>query len=412
MLRRALFVFTTGSALGAGVLQPHAQPADIAALERVVAARPTDVDSRRRLAQGYEAAGRLIEAVDEWRRVTELAPTLPSGWYALGHAYNSVARAAMRTFDAPQEHGVWRQLLIADGLLANGHLTDAFALFRASLAQLPSMVTIHDSIAQIYERTGHPAWAARERARAVVVPAECAKRRAVCEFRAGRYDTALHAALTENDAESRYWRARAATELALAAFRQLESLPDSAERRAVRATIARAEERHHDAVVELNAALKLAPGNPALLFDLASALYAARDFEQALAISSTLGRSRPDDVRVLKLTGFALLQLRRVDEALPILKQAAKSDSSDPAVLLALGRAYVHNGEFAAAIPLIEPQLADDPDGSLHVQLARAYAGTGQRDKATTLLARSQELHRRSEEQKAEAARRRITPPD
>jgi hypothetical protein len=45
------------------------------------------------------------------------------------------------------------------------------------------------------------------------------------------------------------------------------------------------------------------------------------------------------------------------------------------------------------------------------VQLARAYTGAGQREKAASLLARSQELHRASEERSAEAARRSISPP-
>ena len=85
--------------------------------------------------------------------------------------------------------------------------------------------------------------------------------------------------------------------------------------------------------------------------------------------------------------------------------------AADPGPRLALGRAYLHNGDFAAAIPLIEAQLADDQDGSLHVQLARAYTGLGQRDKAAALLARSQEMQRAAEERNRAAAQRTITPP-
>ena len=44
--------------------------------------------------------------------------------------------------------------------------------------------------------------------------------------------------------------------------------------------------------------------------------------------------------------------------------------------------------EFAAALPLLEWQLAGDTDGSVHVQLSRALAGLGQQDKADALLAR------------------------
>src|SRR4051812_40917476 len=69
----------------------------------------------------------------------------------------------------------------------------------------------------------HADWAARERATGVVSPEVCATRKAFCEFRAGRYRTALASALPRTDAESRYWQARAAAELARAAFKQLDT---------------------------------------------------------------------------------------------------------------------------------------------------------------------------------------------
>jgi predicted Zn-dependent protease len=318
----------------------------------------------------------------------------------------------MHAFDDDRPaHAPWRQLLVADRLAATGHFTDAFAMYRSVLNELPSMTSIHESVARVYERTGHRDWAIRER-RLGVVPAEaCAVRPALCEFRAGRYDAVLRATLAATDPESRYWRARAATELALAAFARLDTLPDSPERHATRAATARAEDRHQDAIAEWAAALKLAPGSPALVYEFASSHYAARDFEQTVATLAPLLQANPADVRFLKLTGYALVHLRKVDEAVPVLERAIALDPSDPGPQLALGRAHVHRGAFAAAVPLIEPHLAADQDGSLHVQLARAYAGIGQRERSDALLARSQELNRASEERSAAAVRRRIAPP-
>ena len=387
------------------------QSGDLADLERAAAASPSDVQTQRRLAAAYETAGRRLDAVGAWSRVTELAPQAPGGWYALGLAYSAVAQEAIRSFDDRAEDVVWRQLLIADGLLATGHLTDAFAIYRSVEAQLPSMVTIHESVARIYERSGHKAWAAVERKRGVLAADACATRKALCEFRAGRYRSALDAAMTGTDAESRYWRARSARELSRAAYAHLDTLPDSPERHASRATIARAEDRHQDAVTELTAALKLAPQNLTLTFELATACYGARDYERALATVNPLLQARPDDPRFVKLAGYSLLQLRRLDEALPLLQKATAIDPSDPGPQLALGRAHLQRGDYAAAIPLIEPQLGTDPDGSLYVQLARAYTGAGQRERAAALLARSLELQRASEERSAEAARRKIEAP-
>lgn len=363
-------------------------------------------------AQSGDAAARNpVDAIAALRKATELAPTVPSGWYALGQAYNDVKQGALGTFGAQPEDAPWRQLLAADALLSTGHLADAFVLYRASLEQLPSMVSIHDSVARIYERTGHTAWAVQERAKGPLSPADCARRKALCAFRSGQYRSALAATLAQSDAESRYVRARAANELALAAFKRLDALPDSAERRVVRATVASGEERYTEAIAELKAALTLRPADPALLYALATTSYDARDYEQALATASALLKAHPDDPRLIRLTGHSLLQMRRLDEALPILQRVVERDPADVGSRLALGRAHLQNGDFAAAVPLIEAQLAGDQDGSLHLQLARAYSGLGQRDKAAALLARSEEIQRAAEERNAAAAKRTIVAP-
>ena len=383
----------------------------IVSLERAVAARPADVESRRILAEEYSASGRFTDAVAQLRRVTELAPELASAWYALGHAYNAIKQEAIATFDTRPEDSSWRQLLGADALLANGHVIDAFTVYREVLEQLSSMVSVHDSVARIYEQTGHANWAARERAIGARSAIDCVRRKALCEFRAGRYRSALTAALAQPDSESRYWRARAANELALGAFKRINELADSPERRAVRATLARVEERYIDAIAELKAALTFAPGDPALVYELASAYYSAQDYEQAVATLSPQLQARPGEARLLKLTGYSLLRLRRLEEAVPVLQLAVERDATDPGPRLALGQAYLQNGDFAAAIPLIEPQLADDRDGSLHAQLARAYNGLGQGDKSVPLLVRSQEIERAARERSEAAGQRTITPP-
>ena len=409
-------------ALNADLLPAHAllgssflalgEPARaVASLERVVAARPADIESRRMLADAYGGSGRRIEAVKELREVTARAPRLPSGWYELGQAYNAVAQEAMATFGDQPEDSSWRQLLVADALVAHGPVTDAFFLYRQTLERLPSMVSIHDSVAQIYEQTGHLDWAVREREHGAIAPGDCAARPALCAFRAGRHLAALDAALAQTDAESRYWRIRASSALALEAFNGLDMLPDGPERRAFRATQARAEERYVDAVTELKAAVTLAPGVPALAFELASACYAARDYEQALATVSPLLAAHPDAPRLLALAGDALLALRRPAEAIPLLQRAVERDPGDAKARGALGQAYFQGGDFATAAPLIEAQLASDEDGSLHVQLARAYRALGRQDEAAALLARSQELQSAAEERRRAAAQRTITPP-
>jgi tetratricopeptide (TPR) repeat protein len=389
---------------------PAAAQGGIGPLEQAVAARPGDVETWWKLAAAYTGAGRRTDAVAALRKVTDLAPRHSGAWYALGQAYNDIKQDALATFDRPEDEP-WRRLIAADALLTRGPLPEAFALYRAAAEQLPSMVTIHDSVARIYERTGHAGWALEERGKGTLSGPSCATRKALCEFRAGRFHAALTAALAQPDAESRYWRVRAANELTIAAYARLDRLPDSPERRAVRATVASAEERYLDAVAELKAALGFHPGDPTLLFELASAYYAARDFEQALATYASLLRARPDDVQVLEQMGYALMQLQRPEEALPILQRAFERDPRNRTLRLALGRAHLQQGHFAEGIPLIEEQVAGDSDGSLHVQLARAYAALGQPEKAAVLLERSRDLQRADQTRSAASVKRTITGP-
>ena len=306
----------------------------------------------------------------------------------------------------------WQQLLIADAFFADGRLTDAFAAYRQALAALPAMVSIHDSIAQIYEQTGHADWAALERTKGRLTVAQCARRKPLCEFRAGRYRAALSAAGPGKEAESRYWRARAATELTKEAFGRLNRLPDSRERRQLRAALASADRRYADAVVELQAAVKFAPDDPSLRGELGIAHYLTRDYEQAIAVLGPLVAGVPaiDDPRVLTAQGDSLLQLDRVDEAVPILRRAFTADTADREASLALARALMRQREFSAALPLLEWQLAGDIDGSVHVR-SRALTGVGQQARADAMLARSQEIQRAAQERAAETSKRAILPP-
>ena len=169
-------------------------------------------------------------------------------------------------------------------------------------------------------RRGTPDWAAIEREKGRLSEAQCAKRRALCAFRARRYRAALTAAARAAIRSRRYWRARAATELTKEALDQLDRLPDSRERREVRAAVASAERRYPDAVSELKAALQFAPKDPMLVAQLGTALYLSREYEPAIATLSPVVDEAPasDDVQVLTAYGDSLLQLDRVEDAVPL----------------------------------------------------------------------------------------------
>ncbi len=142
------------------------------------------------------------------------------------------------------------------------------------------MVSIHDSVARIYEQTGHADWAARERAA-----------RRVCRPPVRR--SAKRCASFAPDAivrrsrprwPERIWNRATGARAPRPSSRSRPSsgstgCPTRASAREMRATRARAERRYTDAVAELKAALAFAPGDPALLDDLGTTYYAAREYD-------------------------------------------------------------------------------------------------------------------------------------
>jgi predicted Zn-dependent protease len=157
--------------------------------------------------------------------------------------------------------------------------------------------------------------------------------------------------------------------------------------------------------------LKRTPRDPEVLAELGTTYYYARDFERTVATLQPLLQDRGNDPQLLSMCGEALLELQRVDDAVALLERATSLDSTNSGARLALARAYVQKEYYAAAIPLLEVEISDDKDGSLHVQLARAYKGIGNAEKAAQLLARSQELQQAAQQRSAAAGQRAITPP-
>ncbi len=105
----------------------------------------------------------------------------------------------------------------------------------------------------------------------------------------------------------------------------------------------------------------------------------------------------PRDPELQYFYGDVLLQSQQPEAALPYLKAAVDGAPDMPPAHATYGRALVQLGRFAEAIPPLEMVLGEDDDGSLHYQLARAYQGTGQAEKAKPLLQKYQAMQRVSQ---------------
>ena len=411
----------------------------IAPLEKFVAAQPANLQARQMLASASLMAGRPQQAAAEFRKVTQQAPADAKGWYGLVQSYDALSQetldALTKTADAPQ----YEPLLMADALESEGKLEQAFGFYKQSLQGLPNLRATHEALARIYTKTGHAEWAAQQTAKARQLMPACAEtatakpagaaakppaaapsavgakggKSAECEFRAKRYLNAIAAVAKHEDAESLYWKTRAYAELASGALAKLAAMKPSLELHELRAELYRNQRRHLQSVTELKAALTFAPNDPRLRRELAKSYYYARDWEAARKLFEELLKAagRSADPELQFFYGDVLLQSQQAEAALPYLKAAVDGAPDMPPAHATYGRALVQLGRFAEAIPHLETVLADDEDGSLHYQLARAYQGTGQAEKAKPLLQKYQEMQRASQPAANSAPPPAITPP-
>ena len=273
-------------------------------------------------------------------------------WYTLGHAYNAVAQKRRPLSQTTQRssRGVscsspidWLAPVISR---TPSRSTEPFSCGChrwCDARRCRGHLRAHRT-----SRLGRPgAWPRRTAAKCV------RQRRALCEFRAGRHAAALTAALATADAESRYWRARAAGELARETFRSWRSflIP----RNGARARHACAGRGSPPGCGQgIRRSVELAPGNPVLTFELAAACHAASDFERALATLAPLLETRPQESAWRSSRDTRCSNCGGQTRPCRCSRRASAADPGDRGAQLALGRAHLQRGDFAAAIPLLE----------------------------------------------------------
>jgi predicted Zn-dependent protease len=406
LLPASLFLGTAYMELG--------QPARaVEPLQKFVAAQPDHREARQMLADALLTLKRWEPAARHYRTLTEQAPDDPKAWYGLERSYEGLSQRSFETLEKTAPASPYLSLLVADAMVAGERDKSAFPLYREAIAKGTRAAEAHEALARIYERAGHADWAAVERDKAKAVPPpDCQTPTLECEFQAGRYAKVLEMARPLGTAASRYWTSRAADMLAREALSRLTALPPSPEAALVRVEVFRAQRRYAQSKEELQKAAAAWPEDPRIRRELATLHFIAHEYAEARPLLEQLLKQEPDAADLSLLLGASWLESKEVAKAIPPLEKAVAADPKLLRARAALGRAYLEDGQAARAVPHLEAALPTDEDGSVHLQLARAYRETGRADEATRTLAAFQELRKaneaRQESDKEEFA---ITPP-
>jgi tetratricopeptide (TPR) repeat protein len=399
--------------LGASYVELGQPAKAVEPLRKFLSAQPEHGEARRMLADAEQSLERYDAAARDYRLLSEQAPQDPRAWYGLGKSYEGWSQQAFETLQGSAPESPELLLLVADGLVAQERDKSAFPLYREAIAKKPGLAEARESLARIYERSGHPDWARVEREKAKALPAaDCRTASLECEFRAERYAKVLEAARPLRTTESRYWTSRAAGELAREAFTRLARLPPSPEASLVHVSVLRAQRRYLESKEELQRAASAWPEDRRVRREQANLHFVAREYAEARPILEELLQHEPDSAELNLMLGESWIESKVPAKAVVALEKAVRADPKALRARALLGRAYVDAGQAGQAIPHLEAALPTDEDGSLHFQLARAYREAGQAEQAARTLAAFQDVRRAIEaRQQAEEKEFSITPP-
>ena len=387
--------------LGLSRLQLN-QPAEaVAPLTKAVALQPTNIDARGMLAGALMTVDRAAEAAPHYRKLTELAPKDAKVWSGLGKCYELLAA---KSFESMEKATAEWLAIVAETRIASKQYRAAFYFYKQALEKNPALRGVHASIAKVYRLSGSdPAWAVQEEAKEP--KPNCVTEKQACDFAAGRLVDAA-------SGKNLYWRTRAYNQLAIRAFAQLSKLPPSVDLHLMRAEIASDRNQHLEAARELEAALKLAPGDRGLEREYATSLYLAKDYAAAIPLLEKEMNRDPRNAEIYFFLGDCYLKQEKPEEAITYLAASVAYDSKLLPARASLGLALVRVGKQAEAIPHLEAALPMDQDGSALYQLSRAYQATGDTEKAKAAVTKYQEIRRKLDEEKRDVEEQvKITPP-
>ncbi len=356
-------------------------------LQMAVELDPDSRIARLELADSLLRSGQAGRAASDFQELAAHDRANPRAWLGLGLSYTALSSQVADELERTAPDSAYHLLLLAHSAEAQRRFRAAFRYFRAAGALDPNAPGIHEAIAEIYRESGRADWAVAELAkRPPAIP--CEQRQFACWFEIGDFDRVLRESEGAAKAESLYWRARALSRKARDAHEHLLALPPSSAAFRLLASIEDLAGRSKDAAEAWRKAIALDPSDPALRRNLLRSLRSAGLRNDSIREAEALRRLRPESAAARFYAGDAMLELGRVDEAIPLLEAAARSNGGDVRTRASLATAYLRAGRGPDAIPHLEAALKAGEDERLLFQLSRAYQAAGRPADARSALAR------------------------
>lgn len=317
-----------------------------------------EVASHAQAGIAAQQAGRMADAIKEFRTVTELAPSLPAAYVNLGAALLAT-RAYAESIPA------LRKALELNNDLPGAHRMLGYALLAQGYA---AEAIPHLEQTQTFDALG------------------------VAQLKTGKLPEAiqsLETALVQrpNDPDLLYYLGRASGLLSKNSFDLLEAAqPDSARAHQALGENYAALRKTVEAEREFRAALKNRPDAPGVHLELGRLYTTAADWPKATEEFRAEAQLQPGDGEVAYNLGQALLQDGKTKEAIAELDRSNKLQPDMPETLYLLGKALSSTGNSAKAETYWKRVITIEPESNLsaqsHFGLAALYRKAGKTKEA------------------------------
>jgi tetratricopeptide (TPR) repeat protein len=177
------------------------------------------------------------------------------------------------------------------------------------------------------------------------------------------------------------------------AFEQLVKVaPDSWETAVFLGDVDRQQGQLVPAIAYYQKAAEQQPGNPAPLLGLGTAYWELGNFDRSSSyLHQTLAINPNASQAVFELANISVRR-HAYSEAIPLLKQYLAVQPDALAAHADLGRAYMHLGQYEAAVRELRKAAPSDERGDLHYQLSIALRKLGRTEEADAALKESTTL--------------------
>lgn len=151
------------------------------------------------------------------------------------------------------------------------------------------------------------------------------------------------------------------------------------------------EENYVAAIEHFKELLKRNPDNLDARLELAEALFALEQFEEAKVVAEWALDLDPESLQALNMAADCYMKAGEIQVAIKLYREILAKNPNDEKTRGKLGMAYYHSGEYRRAIRYLDKMVREGTDNSLvYYNLAACYARQGIVEKAIETLKRAE----------------------